>query len=220
MENKHWILPGNGTISWLENCKKHNYMHGGYTGNVVSEFHPTHDSRIVIMDYNQPIDAYHPSLGKTEFFTSLTFYKKEIVEKSEYKQFIYERPYTFYFPYGTRFGCRAVYYIGESLSKLIDKARLLPDSYENAEEINMIQLKQKALMDLILKGTNDKYEIFTIMQGVKLPQLTIPAVGVAKSKKDWLPYSDKYCNYHSKFAPSSQGVKSRKPIDNDFELTM
>lgn len=27
-------------------------------------------------------------------------------------------------------------------------------------------------------------------------------------------------NYHSKFAPSSQGVKSRKPIEDDFELTL
>lgn len=27
-------------------------------------------------------------------------------------------------------------------------------------------------------------------------------------------------NYHSKFAPNSQGIKSRKPIEDDFEFTM
>ncbi len=26
--------------------------------------------------------------------------------------------------------------------------------------------------------------------------------------------------YHSKFAPSSQGTKSRKPIEDDFKITM
>ena len=219
MDNKDFLLPGNGTISWLENCKRNNYMRGGYTGKVVAEYHPTHDCRMVVTDYTQPKDAYNPSLGRTKFFTSLTFYKKEIIKKSRFSQFEYERPYTFYFPYGTRFGCSIVFSMGRALSRLIDKARLLSNSNKNAKEISAIQSKQKAIIDLILKGTKDASDFFVIMNGVELPELTTSAISVAEYEKDWLPYfSDMCCNNHSKFENSSQGEKSREPIEDEFTM--
>lgn len=184
---KQCLIPANGTLNWLKNCEKNNYNGFGYTESVVSEIPISLDSRIVISDLTQPKTNSEFLKENKEFCTVLSFYKKELDNDSIYAPQVYERSYNIYYPFGARFNEKVLFQIGNALSGLIDKARDLIDSKTNQEELSKIKTTQKKLIDLLLKGTNDKNVVSKIMKDVKLSDLT-GKIREAKTKKDWLPY--------------------------------
>lgn len=188
MYYKQFLIPSGGTVSWLLNCEKNHYRGNGYTGNLVCKIPITFDSRIEIKDYTQPkSDVYGYPKEREEFYTSLTFYKKELDNHSIYSPKEYERGYSIYYPYGARFDKELLIQIGSALSSLIDNARNLPNNATSQLRLQEITNRQKQLLDLLLKGTNDKLSVTKIMEGIQLGTSS-GSIKKAIYKKDWLPY--------------------------------
>ena len=176
------LIPSGGTTSWMVNCEERNYRSGGYYKHNVSEIKISEDSRIEVDDFTQPAEN-----SEEEFFTSITFYKKELDNYSIYAPHVYDRGYTIYYPYGTRFNEKLLKKIGCALNCLINNARDLDDTTENQEELKNIANKQKQLIELFITGTNDKMAVEKII-GIKRKVFVDSHIRVAKNQKDWLPY--------------------------------
>lgn len=183
---KQTLIPSGGTLNWLINCEKRNYKGGGYTNDVVCDIPISADSHISVTDHLQPISNTRYAKEYEEFYTSVTFFKKEMDNHSVYAPYGYERGYCVYYPYGARFDENMLLQIGSALSALIDKARDLPNSSTSQEQLAQIQSRQKRLIDVLVNGTNNKNAVKEIMQGITVPQLT-GQIKEARYKKDWLP---------------------------------
>lgn len=184
---KQTLIPSGGTLNWLLNCEKRNYKGGGYTNDVVCDIPISADSHISVTDHLQPISDTKYSKEYEEFYTSVTFFKKELDNHSVYAPYEYERGYCVYYPYGARFDENMLLQIGTALSGLIDKARDLPNSSTSQEQLIQIQSRQKRLIDLLVNGSNNKNAVKEIMQGITIPQPK-GQIREARYKKDWLPY--------------------------------
>lgn len=181
------LIPSGGTLNWMINCEKHNYKCGGYTNDIVCDIPIASDSHIAVTDHLQIISVSKYTKEYEEFFTSVTFYKKELDNHSVYAPHEYERSYCIYYPYGARFDEDMLLQIGSSLNGLIDKARDLPDTTESQEELKQIRLAQKKLIDLFLNGTTDRNIVAEILKDITLPNSS-GKIREARHKKDWLPY--------------------------------
>lgn len=186
-----FLIPPDGTTSWLINCEKNHYNIQGYAGTLIWESPIYNDANISIVDYTQPKSRSYDKYSREdeEFFTCVTFNKKEMVVDSIYPDHEYNRSYSFYYPFGARFDTNMLTQIGMALSVLIDTARNLKPTERNQEEIELIEQKQKQIIDLFINGTSDKNAVSNIMNDRKL-HLCSPAKKVlpAKYKKDYLPY--------------------------------
>ena len=185
-----FLIPPDGTTSWLVNLEKNKYHSEGYAGKLVWEQFIYNDAKITIEDYTQPkSSAYKYTKEEDEFFTCVTFYKKELVPNSVYPVDEYNRNYSIYYPFGARFNTDLLTQVGMALSILIDTARDLKEVAHNQEQLHLISQKQKQIIDLFITGTNDKNAIANIMNDPNL-RLGSPATSpkLAKTKKDWLPY--------------------------------
>lgn len=178
---KQFLIPSGGTTNWMLNCEQRNYKCNGYHKNIVSEIKISEDSRIEIIDYTQPSNN-----GEEEFFTAITFYKKELDNHSVYAPHIYDRAYSIYYPYGARFNEELLRKIGYALSYLINNARDLNDTVENQEVLSNITNQQKQLIELFINGTNDEMTVEKIMGNVQ--NIFVDGrIREAKIQKDWLP---------------------------------
>lgn len=185
---KQTLIPSGGTFNWIINCDKHNYKCNGYTENVVYDIPTSFDSHITVSDHLQSTsNSSQYAKEYEEFFTSVSFFKKELDNHSIYAPNEYEREYVAYFPYGTRFNKYMLTEIGTALSGLIDLARDLPHSSTSATQLNKIQSAQKKLLNLFITGTNNKIAVTEIMKDITLPTPT-HRIREARYKKDWLPY--------------------------------
>lgn len=177
-----FLIPNGGTANWMLNCELRNYRSSGYHKHVVSEIKISNDSRIEISDYTQPGNN-----GEEEFFTSITFYKKELDNHSIYAPHVYDRGYPIYYPYGARFNEELLRKIGYALSSLINNARDLNDTIENQEMLKNIANKQKQLIELFVNGTNDEMSVEKIVGNTQ--NIFIDGnIREAKIQKDWIPY--------------------------------
>ena len=179
---KQFLIPSGGTTNWMLNCEQRNYRCNGYHENIVSEIKISEDSRIEIIDYTQPSNN-----GEEEFFTAITFYKKELDNHSVYAPHIYDRAYSIYYPYGARFNEELLRKIGCALSYLINNARDLNDTIENQEVLSNITNQQKQLIELLINGTNDEMAVEKIMGNVQ-KVFVDGRIREAKIQKDWLPH--------------------------------
>lgn len=178
---KQFLIPSGGTTNWMLNCEQRNYRCNGYHKNIVSEIKISDDSRIEIKDYTQTSNS-----GEEEFFTAITFYKKELDNYSEYAPYIYDRSYSIYYPYGARFNEELLKKIGYALSYLINNARDLNDTVENQEILSNINNQQKQLIELFINGTNDEMSVEKIMGNIQ--NIFVDGrIREAKIQKDWLP---------------------------------
>lgn len=176
------LIPSGGTLNWLLICEKYHYRCDGYNDELVCEIPISFDSRITVSDHTQQSELSAYTDKKDEFFTSVSFYKKEADNYSIYAPYGYESTYSVYYPYGARFDKDMLFQIGSALNLLIDKARDLPPLA--VSQIHQIQSLQQQLLDILLNGTNDKNAVTKIMKGVKPPkQKNKPRV--ARYKKDW-----------------------------------
>lgn len=179
---KQFLIPSGGTTNWMVNCEERKYRCNGYHKHIVSEINISNDSRIEIQDFTQP-----GKNGEEEFFTAVTFYKKELDNHSIYAPHIYDRGYSIYYPYGARFNEEFLRKIGYSLSYLINKARDLCDVVENQELLSNIDNQQKQLIELFINGTNDEMAVEKILGNMQ--SIFVDGhVREAKMQKDWLPY--------------------------------
>lgn len=179
---KQFLIPTGGTTNWMVNCEERKYRCNGYHKHIVSEINISEDSRIEISDYTQPGNN-----GEEEFFTSITFYKKELDNHSIYAPHIYDRGYSIYYPYGARFNEEFLRKIGYVLSYLINKARDLCDVVENQELLSNIDNQQKQLIELFINGTNDEMAVEKILGNMQ--SIFVDGhVREAKMQKDWLPH--------------------------------
>lgn len=177
-----YLIPKGGTTSWLKNCDKRNYRVCGYHEHIVDVIKISNDSRVEIADYTQP------NGNKEEvFFTSVTFYKKELDNHSIYAPHIYDRAYSIYYPYGTRFNCHLLKKIGYALSKLINDARDLNDTLINQKKLMDISNQQRQLIELFINGTNDIMAVEKII-GYKKIKFIDGIIREARLSKDWLPH--------------------------------
>lgn len=176
-----FLIPSGGTTNWLINCHERNYRTRGYTKHLISEINISYDSRIEIKDYTQPGDN-----GKEEFFTSITFFKKELDKHSIYAPSVYDRAYSIYYPYGTRFNSILLRKIGYALSGLINEARDLNNTRKNQKRLLEIYNQQKQLIELFINGTNDEMVVEKIMGSTNI--VLDHEIREARVKKDWLPY--------------------------------
>ena len=179
---KQFLIPTGGTTNWMVNCEQRNYRCNGYHKNIVSEINISDDSRIEIVDFTQPSNN-----GEEEFFTAITFYKKELDNHSVYAPHIYDRGYSIYYPYGARFNEELLRKIGCALSYLINNARDLNDTIENQEVLSNITNQQKQLIELLINGTNDEMAVEKIMGNVQ-KVFVDGRIREAKIQKDWLPH--------------------------------
>ena len=177
-----FLIPSGGTANWMVNCEERNYRCNGYHKHIVSEIKISDDSHIVISDYTQPGNN-----GEEEFFTAITFYKKELDNHSIYAPNVYDRGYSIYYPYGARFNEELLRKIGYALSSLINNARDLNDTMENQETLKIIAEQQKQLIELFITGTNDEMAVEKII-GNTQNMFVDGSVREAKTQKDWLPY--------------------------------
>lgn len=178
---KQFLIPSGGTTNWMLNCEQRNYRSNGYHKNIVSEIKISDDSRIEIEDYMQPSNS-----GEEEFFTAITFYKKELDNYSVYAPYIYDRAYSIYYPYGARFNEELLQKIGYALSYLINNARDLNDTVENQEILSNINNQQKQLIELFINGTNDEMSVEKIMGNIQ--NIFVDGrIREARLQKDWLP---------------------------------
>ena len=185
-----FLIPAEGTTSWLINCEMNNYKAHGYAGKLVWEKPIYSDAKISINDFTQPKSGGYKYTREDEgFFTCVSFHKKELVTQSNLPAHEYNRIYSIYYPYGARFNTELLTQVGMALSILIDTARDLRDNSHNQEQLKLIAEKQKQIIDLFITGTNDKNAVAKIMNDPNL-RLGSPATSPkpAKSKKDWLPY--------------------------------
>ncbi len=188
----HSLIPKGGTMSWLDVCKKYNYHASGYSGDILKEIKISQSCRLVVEDYTQPTagsNKYNPE--REEFFTCVTFYKKELDNHSVYAPHVYERGDSIYYPYGTRFNEKLLTEICMALNILIDNARYLAPVTANEPRIRELQNRQKQLLSLFMTGTNDTEAVSKIMKGINLYR---PSTDIleAKDKKDWLVNIDEY----------------------------
>ena len=185
--NKLPLIPGGGTINWLINCDVNGYDNSlkqyGYIYDeiVIDKISISEDSKIEIVDLTQPRgddDDVAP------FCTKLAFYKREINKKDNSYD---DRPYNFYYPYGTRFDNKLLEKIGKALSMLMNKARDLEITPNSKESLNRINKQERLLIDLLLNGTNDENAVDKIIGGVDGLYVD-DVVRKAKLPKDLLPY--------------------------------
>lgn len=203
------LIPGGGTFNWMINCEMRNYHLRGYNERAVLDIPISFDSRICVRDYKQPasVDPQYDVLLEIaratsknnddeyyieDFFTSVTFYKKEMTGyEGESKE--YERAYSVYFDYGTRFDKNMLNQIGTALNSLMNMARDLPVasdgemSRKDYDSLVQIQSRQRSLLDLFLNGTSDRNAVSKIMDGIKLPP-SDQKLREYKHTKDSLPY--------------------------------
>ena len=178
---KQFLIPTGGTTNWMLNCEQRNYRCNGYSKHIVSEINISDDSRIEIVDFTQPSNN-----GEEEFFTAVTFYKKELDNYSKYAPNIYDRAYSIYYPYGARFSEELLRKIGYALSYLINNARDLNDTVENQDVLSIITNQQKQLIELFINGTNDEMAVERIIGNVQ--NIFVDGrIREAKIQKDWLP---------------------------------
>lgn len=185
-----FLIPGGATVNWLINCEKNHYHNLGYSGNTIWETPIFFDAKIAVVDVTQPTaDIYQYMRENEEFFTCVTFTKKEMDASSVYVPYEYDRTFSFYYPFGTRFDTDMLTQIGTALSILIDTARDLPINTLNKERLDLIEQKQKQIIELFFNGTNDKKAVERIMSDKDL-YLTSPAKTPkpATETKDQLPY--------------------------------
>lgn len=185
-----FLIPSGGTTNWLINCQRNNYKSQGYRGSLVLETLISDDCRLKVEDFRQidmDADASESYFEGEEFFTGVSIYKKEFDKTSIYAPQVYDRNYTIYYPYGTRFNKEMLVEIATALSDLIDNARTLKNNAMNNLQLTKIESAQKQLLDLLLKGTSDKFAVKKIMSGIKLKKLS-SKIREAKESKDWLPY--------------------------------
>ena len=115
--------------------------------------------------------------------------KKEIIVGHKDGPMEYDRTYPIYYPYGARFDTQILIQAGIALSALMDTARDLSPSAENQEKLELIDKKQKQIIDLFLNGTKDPNAIMDIMSDENLHLSPISkTIKIAKYKKDYLPY--------------------------------
>lgn len=189
-----FLIPKGGITNWHELCKKFNYRCSGYSKDIVCIIPISKDCRIEVVDHTQPkgsTSGYDSE--REEFFTSVSFYKKELDDYSVYAPYEYDRGNSVYYPYGARFNKQILKEIGEALSMLIDNAREMEDTLQNQERLKLIKSKQKSILSLLTNGTNDTKAVEKIMQGVNLIKYPCK-VRPARGRNDWLPkppYSDK-----------------------------
>lgn len=212
---KQTLIPSGGTLNWLLNCEKRNYKCGGYTNDVVCDIPISTDSHISVTDHLQPISNTRYSKEYEEFYTSVTFFKKEMDNYSVYAPYEYERGYCVYYPYGARFDENMLLQIGTALSGLIDKARDLPNSSTSQEQLTQIQSRQKMLIKLLVDGTNNKNAVKEIMQGITIPQPT-GQIKEARYKKDWLPDFTKPIFSKDEIKEVEEYKKSKSQDDNSL----
>lgn len=179
---KQFLIPTGGTTNWMLNCEQRNYRCNGYSKHIINEINISDDSRIEIVDFTQPSNN-----GEEEFFTAVTFYKKELDNHSVYAPHIYDRGYSIYYPYGARFNEDLLRKIGYALSYLINNARDLNDTVENQEVLSNIINQQKQLIELFINGTNDEMAVERIMGNVQ-NIFVDGSVREARKQKDWLPH--------------------------------
>ena len=184
VNNTQMLIPSGGTTNWMINCRDRGYRTRGYSENIVKEIIISNDARIVISDFTQP---NHGNNGEEKFFTSVTFYKQELDNHSIYAPHTYERGYSVYYPYGTRFDEKLLKQLGIALSNLMNKARDLEDNDVNRKQLESIYLHQKKLIELLINGTNDKNSVKKIMYDMCF-MFTTDRIREARFKKDWLPY--------------------------------
>ena len=178
---KQFLIPTGGTTNWMLNCEQRNYRCKGYSKHVASVIDISDDSRIEIEDFTQPSRN-----GEEEFFTAVTFYKKELLTYPNHEQSIYDRAYSIYYPYGARFSEELLRKIGYALSYLINNARDLNDTVENQDVLSIITEQQKQLIELFINGTNDAMAVERIMGNVQ--NIYVDGnIREAKTQKDWLP---------------------------------
>ena len=185
-----FLIPPDGTLNWLLNCEANHYHGNGYSGSIVWQEQVASDATISIEDFKQPkSNLYKYTLEEDEFFTSVTFRKKEYLSSHIHDSKEYERQYSVYYPYGARFDTELLTQIGAALSALMDTARDLADNDKNKDQLNLIENKQKALIKLLTHGTCEKSAVEKIMNDEKL-HLSKPSekIKTAKHKKDWLPF--------------------------------
>lgn len=185
-----FLIPAGGTTNWLINCEKNHYNALGYSGKTIWEMPIFEDAKIEVVDYTQPKSSSNKYAKEyDEFFTSVSFHKKEIIVGHKDGPQEYDRTYSVYYPYGARFDTQMLIQAGIGLSALMDTARDLPDTAENQEQLKLIALKQKQIIDLFLNGTNNPNAILDIMVDENLILSPIShTVKVAKYQKDYLPY--------------------------------
>lgn len=181
------LIPAGGTTNWLVCCEKYNYRLNNMFDKTIESITISHDCRIVVENVYQwsKVHEYPRPTTYEPFCTTVTFYKKELDMDSIYAPHVYERPHCIYYPFGTRFDKLMLIEIAEALSGLIDKARDLPQDKEM--QLKRIQSRQKALINLFRKGTNDPGVVRKIMIGSSIPYNWSKEIKVARYKKDWLP---------------------------------
>lgn len=204
-----FLIPPEGTINWLINCERGKYKGGGYSGEVVRAIQISDDCCIKVKNYTQPADNNRYNNDRLEFFTCLTFYKKELISKNGEKPEVYERGYNVYYPYGAKFDFDILKQVGEALSILIDNARGLSIDQINKSQLEKIYNRQKQLIELLLTGTKDVNAVSKIMEGITLNS-TQNIIREAKFKKDYLPYYTG--ELFSEFKEYEEYKKSKKKI--------
>jgi len=186
-DEKQFLIPSGGTTNWLINCNERGYRSRGYEGKLISKINISSDFRIEIIDYTQPSGDYLKK--QIAFFTSVTFYKKELDNYSIYAPSVYDRPYSIYYPYGTRFDEKILEKIGIALNILINFARDLRNTKRNENILKETREQQKQLIELFINGTNDKFAVEKITGCNIFVFKFIPNfVRVARFKKDFLPH--------------------------------
>lgn len=185
-----FLIPEGGTESWLINCEKNHYRAQGYAGKVIWQTPIFDDAKIEVVDYTQPKSSSNKYTKEyEEFFTCVTFHKKEIIVGHKDGPHEYDRTYSIYYPYGARFDTQILIQAGIALSALMDTARDLAPTEENQEELNLIAQKQKQIIELFLNGTNNPNAVMEIMTDENLHLSPISkTIKVAKYQKDYLPY--------------------------------
>ena len=185
-----FLIPEGGTESWLINCEKNHYNVQGCAGKVIWEMPIFEDAKISVVDFTQPtLNSSRYTQEDEEFCTSVTFHKKEIIVGHKDGPHEYNRQYSIYYPYGARFDTQILIQAGIALSSLMDTARDLSPTSENQSQLELIEQKQKQIIELFLNGTNNPNAIMDIMSDENLMLSPISnTIKVAKYHKDYLPY--------------------------------
>ncbi len=190
MYYSQFLIPSGGTTNWLLNCEKNNYHNNGYAGKLIWSQQIANDAMISVVDFTQPkSELYKYTQEEDEFYTSVTFVKKELNEDKRKELHENDKAYNIYYPFGARFDTDILTQIGLSLNILIDTARELADNDKNKPQLELIAQKQKQIIELFFNGTNNKDAVTSIMDDGNLQLLPSDGkVKLAKHNKDWLPY--------------------------------
>ena len=145
-------------------------------------------------------------------YTSVEEFKKE--KKDEiYKEIEYRKQYSTFSIAFTKYDQRGDY----SLSELEDMLTKLEQKERITCKGAQITKRDIALIKNKIESIKSMFESMfqTLEESVK-----VVGNNSDRNDKKSLKTNESKKYFHSKFAPSSQGVKSRKPIEDDFELTM